>query len=148
MRKTFTGWHMAAMMGSFFGVVIAVNLTMASMALGSFGGVVVDNSYVASQEFNGWLDDARDSDALGWQVAQAWREDGRLAISVAGAPDPLIVTATARHPLGRLRDQRLSFIRGAAGEYLSVEELPADRWILRLDVASGSDHWRSEGEIQ
>ncbi|MFP5454579.1 MAG: FixH family protein, partial [Alphaproteobacteria bacterium] len=55
MRRGFTGRHMAASMVGFFTVVIAVNVTMATVASHSFGGTVVDNSYVASQRFNRWL---------------------------------------------------------------------------------------------
>ena len=148
MHKPITGWHMLAMMVAFFGVVIAVNITMARLAISSFGGTVVENSYVASQHFNGWLEDARASDALGWQVVPVLRADGRVAISVTGAPDPLTLAASARHPLGRLPDQQLTLTRTAAGEYRSVEQLPVDRWLIRLDVASGADHWRSESEVR
>ena len=55
-------------MVAFFGVVIAVNLLMAHYAVSTFSGTVVDNSYVASQEFNGWLGAARAQRALGWTV--------------------------------------------------------------------------------
>ena len=34
-------------------------------AMSTFGGIVVENSYVASQEFNGWLEEARQSDGAG-----------------------------------------------------------------------------------
>lgn len=146
--KPFTGWHMFAMMAAFFVVVIAVNFTMARLALASFGGVVVENSYVASQEFNGWLADARSSQELGWQVSQDLGDDGTLALRVTGAPDPLTISATARHPLGRLPDQELAFTRLASGEYVSTEALPEDRWIVRLELASGTDRWRSESEVQ
>ncbi len=64
--KRFTGRHMAAIMFAFFGVVIAVNVTMATFATRTFGGTVVDNSYVASQKYNGWLAEARRQERLGW----------------------------------------------------------------------------------
>jgi hypothetical protein len=57
--RPFTGRHMAMIMIAFFGVVIAVNVLMARFAVSTFGGVVVENSYVASQHFNRWLDEAR-----------------------------------------------------------------------------------------
>ncbi len=38
-------------MVAFFGVIIAVNVTMATIAIASWTGLVVQNSYVASQEF-------------------------------------------------------------------------------------------------
>src|SRR3546814_19411645 len=54
-RRPFTGRHAAMILIAFFGVVISVNIVMASFALSTFGGTVVDNSYVASQHSNEWL---------------------------------------------------------------------------------------------
>jgi len=68
MTRTFTGWHMTGIVVALFGVVIAVNVLMASYAIGTFGGTVVDNSYVASQRFNSWLAEARTQRDLGWNV--------------------------------------------------------------------------------
>jgi nitrogen fixation protein FixH len=146
--RRFTGWHMLATMVGFFGVVIAVNVTMARIAIGSFGGVVVENSYVASQEFNGWLDAAEAQEALGWQVETTWRDDGRLAMQVTGAPGVLAASASARHPLGHLPTRELVFEQAPSGEYVSTEELPQGRWTLRLTLASGSDEWRREEELR
>jgi nitrogen fixation protein FixH len=148
MMRRFTGWHMLATMVAFFGVVIAVNLTMARIAIGSFGGVVVENSYVASQEFNDWLDAAEAQEALGWDVETMWREDGRLMLQIAGAPEQLSATATARHPLGQLPTRELVFERAPSGEYVSTQELPQGRWTLRLTLASGGDEWRREEELR
>ena len=58
MRREFTGRDMAMVMVAGFGVVVAVNFYMASLATNGFGGVVVENSYVASQKYNGWLAEA------------------------------------------------------------------------------------------
>ena len=68
MTKPFTGWHMATILVGFFGIVIAVNVYMARAAIKTFGGTVVDNSYVASQEFNGWLAAAHKQERLGWDT--------------------------------------------------------------------------------
>ena len=50
--RTLTGWHAAAIFGSFFGVIITVNLALAYSAVHTFPGLEVKNSYVASQEFD------------------------------------------------------------------------------------------------
>ncbi|HMP45265.1 MAG TPA: FixH family protein, partial [Sphingopyxis sp.] len=42
-RRSFTGWHMTAILVGFFGVVMAVNFTMARLAMSTFGGKVVEN---------------------------------------------------------------------------------------------------------
>ena len=55
MRREFTGRDMAKILVAGFGLVVAVNFGMATIAARSFSGTVVDNSYIASQKFNGWL---------------------------------------------------------------------------------------------
>ena len=64
--KPFTGRHMLFAMLAFFGVIIAVNLTMAAFATKSWTGLVVKNSYVASQAFNRELEQAKVQAARGW----------------------------------------------------------------------------------
>lgn len=143
-RGPFTGWHMFAIMVAFFGVVIAVNVTMMQIARGTFGGIVVENSYVASQEFNGWLDAAKAQEELGWQVTSGLDAGRKVTLGVTGAPETLAVTAVVRHPLGRQPDQALTFHRVGTGRYVSTTALPAGRWTLRLQLASGSSAWRHE----
>src|SRR5690606_39718035 len=101
-RKPFTGRHAAIILVAFFGVVIGVNMVMASFALSTFGGTVVDNSYVASQHYNEWLARAEAQDRLGWEESVAVDESRhvRLTILEEGAPlQGLRVIATLRHPL-------------------------------------------------
>lgn len=144
MTRKFTGWHMTAILVAFFGTVAAVNFTMARYATSSFGGIVVENSYVASQEFNRWLEQAEASEALGWQVATARQDDGRLLVQVDGAPDGIAASGSARHPLGRAPDQALSFAPLGDGRFLSNEALPEGRWTVRLELAHGEAVWRGE----
>lgn len=148
MRQRFTGWHMTGILVAFFGVVVTVNFTMASYARSSFGGVVVENSYVASQEYNGWLEAAREQDKLGWTVESRWRDDRYLEVKLADVPDDARVSSVARHPLGRLPDRELEFQRAGSALFVSQDELPAGRWILRLEVTAGGDSWRSEQDLK
>ena len=137
-RREFTGYHATAIIAAFFAVVITVNFVMARYAIATFGGTVVDNSYVASQKFNGWLEEARREKVLGWKVEQPVREGGYLSIRAQDAlGQPLAgaaVTMVAEHPLGRLADRRIVFEEGAPGAYISKDELPAGRWRLRMDI--------------
>lgn len=148
MTRHFSGKHMAIILVSFFGVVIAVNLMMARFAVSTFGGVVVDNSYVASQEFNRWLEEAEAERALGWNAVTAWRPDGRLAITIRGPGDSAYLTGVARHPLGQLEDRELSFERTANGTYVSREIVPMGRWTLRLHVDDAGQVWRHQESLQ
>ncbi|HUD29953.1 MAG TPA: FixH family protein [Novosphingobium sp.] len=111
-RKPFNGRHMAAILVAGFGVVIAVNFTMAGLASSTFGGVVVENSYVASQHFNRWLDEADKEKALGWSVDARQRTDGRVVAQV-GLGGPVLRQA---------RDERSG--RGKAGAETASGERP------------------------
>lgn len=149
--RHFTGHHMAAILISFFAVVIAVNVTMARYASATFGGTVVDNSYVASQKFNGWLAEARKEKALGWAVAAPARDErGHVVLRVSGASsEPLSgagLTARAEHPLGRAPEQALRFIETAPGTYRSTDPLAEGRWKLRIHIIRGADTLDIAGE--
>lgn len=136
--RRFTGWHMTAILVAFFVVVIAVNVLMATVAVRSFGGTVVENSYVASQRFNGWLAAARAQDRLRWKDAVATDRARHVMLTLggdAGAPvQGGTVKALAQHPLGRAADIPLAFQETAPGRYVSVIGLPAGRWRIRLDI--------------
>ncbi|MBS1240437.1 MAG: fixH [Proteobacteria bacterium] len=144
MTRPFTGRHMAAILIAFFGVVIAVNFTMASYASSTFGGIVVENSYVASQEFNRWLDEAAAEKALGWQADVARAAGGKVAVDLTGAPAGTVLSASARHPLGRLPDRELHFAPLGEHRFISREALPAGRWTIRLEASAGKHVWRAE----
>jgi len=147
--RPFTGGHFAAIMLAFFGVVVTVNLVMARMAGATFGGVVVDNSYVASQHFNRWLDEAASERGLGWKADMRRESDDRLSVEVEGLSDRRgSLTAIARHPLGRAPDVALRFARLEGGRFRSLGPLPAGRWRVRLVVQSEGRTWRSEGDIR
>jgi len=147
--RPFTGRHMAAILISFFAVIIAVNVLMARLATSTFGGVVVENSYVASQKFNGWLDAARSEKALGWKAEIARADDGRLQVTLRDSAGTRIaaaaVSATAEHPLGLRDDIALVLKEGAPGHYAAA--LPAGRWRIKLVVRSEGRTWRTVGEV-
>ena len=136
MTKRFSGWHATAIIVGFFGVVIAVNMTMATLAVRTFGGTVVENSYVASQEYNRWLAAARKQDELGWTISPTLDEHRRVTVatSVAGVQ----ITGFARHPLGRAADVPLKFGKGLRSD----RPLPPGRWAIHLIVRKGADEAR------
>lgn len=138
MTRRFTGWHMTAILLAFFGVIVAVNFTMATFATRTFGGVVVENSYVASQKYNGWLKAAREQETLGWKAKARLGADRRVTVEVShpGA----IVTGYAEHPLGREADVPLSFI--GVESFRSQNPLPAGRWTVHLLVRRGAEQAR------
>jgi nitrogen fixation protein FixH len=137
--RGFTGRHMLFSMLAFFGTIIMVNFTMAWFASSTFGGTVVDNSYVASQKYNGWLAAGRAQRALGWTVAVDL-DAGRHVRLATQIPEGAVLTGTATHPLGRVPEQRLAFVPLGNGVWRSAAPLPAGRFHVRVEVrAAGKD---------
>jgi nitrogen fixation protein FixH len=150
-RKPFTGRHAAMILIAFFGVVISVNIVMASFALSTFGGTVVDNSYVASQHYNEWLARADAQDRLGWDRSVTVDADRhvRLAVRKDGAAvEGLRIVATLRHPLGQTHARAMRFAPAADGALRSLDALPAGRWQLDLSVHRGADEARYRVDLK
>ncbi|MXO65143.1 FixH family protein [Altericroceibacterium endophyticum] len=146
--RKFTGYHMTAILIAFFGVVVGVNMLMARFATSTFGGIVVENSYVASQQFNGWLRDAEKQKELGWEPRISWRPDGQIVLFVDNAPDDAVVEMKAYHPLGRLPDRHIHLERQSDGSFMSQEKLPDGRWTLRYSVSADGAISRFEEDLQ
>jgi nitrogen fixation protein FixH len=97
MTRELKGWHVAAMFCTGFGIIIAVNLTLAYNAVSTFPGLETKNSYVASQQF----DTKRTAQkALGWTVAASHR-DGRLRLAITDSAGAPVRTATLEARVGR-----------------------------------------------
>jgi nitrogen fixation protein FixH len=151
MSRPFTGRHMLAAMLGFFGIVIAVNFTMAWFASSTFGGTVVDNSYVASQKFNGWLEQSREQAALGWTPALSLDANRHpvLAIRIGGAAQRgFTATGSAHHPLGRAPDVALVFDKAADGALVSRAPLPPGRWYTRITISRDGEVMRIAETLQ
>jgi nitrogen fixation protein FixH len=141
MTRTFTGWHMAAITISFFAVIIAVNLTLAFFASTSWTGLVVANSYVASQNFNRDAAEARQQQALGWQMNLAF-DRGLARISILdrdNQPLPgLKMHAILQRPTDEAGDQNLKLQDDGAGIYVAQVPIGRGVWIADITV-EGSD---------
>jgi nitrogen fixation protein FixH len=81
------GWHVLSGFVTAFGIIISVNLVMATQAVRTFPGLEVKNSYVASQEFNERL---HAQQALGWNIRADW-QDGIVRLSITDATGPVRV---------------------------------------------------------
>ncbi|WP_421837847.1 FixH family protein [Novosphingobium sp.] len=146
--RPFTGRHMTLIMVGFFGVVIAVNVLLANLAVSTFSGTVVENSYVASQEFNGWLGAAKADKALGWHMTLARKGAGNVRFTLMDASGrPLAgaaVRAQADHPLGAKAPVTMTPREVAPGVYEAA--LPAGRWHVGMEVRSNGHVWHAEDD--
>ncbi len=148
MQREFTGRNMATILVVGFGIVMAVNFLMATLATRGFGGVIVENTYVASQKYNGWLAEARAQEALGWSAEVARSDDGHLTVRTNDVPAYAEVTALMRRPLGEEQRHRIAFSGNGEGEFRSQKPVAEGRWIVRLDIASGDKQWAREIAIR
>lgn len=146
-QTRFTGKHMAAILVTGFGIVAAVNFTMASYATGGFHGVVVENSYVASQKFNGWLHEAEAERALGWEAKPTREGDGHIVLATKGLPEGAHITAALRRPLGAHQFTDLNFEAVGDGQYRSQQTVDHGRWTMRLHIEAEGHKWAEESEL-
>lgn len=140
--KAFTGRHMLAIMVAFFGVIIAVNLLMATFARTSWTGLVVQNTYVASQQFNERVAKQRAQAALGWE-GRLTLADGEISYSLADATGTAVavdsVTASFRRPAYEAEDWQVALQRRPDGAFSIVTPLRDGIWIVST-VATVANH--------
>jgi nitrogen fixation protein FixH len=136
----FTGKHMLLIMVAFFGVIIAVNIAMATLARTSWTGAVVANSYVASQEFNEKISEARTQVALGW-TSKLDIEGGHLRFIVADIRgQPVKVSGgelTLRRPAYDAEDRIVPLKQLADGIIGSDMSLRDGIWIAEVHADAG-----------
>ena len=135
--KEFTGWHMLAIICTFFGVVISVNLTMAIASSRTWTGLVVANSYVESQRFNDKQHTIAAQRAAGWTV-QTRHQDGRIVFIARDANGTLLdldgVSAFVRRPVGGHDDATVA-LRLEGDAYVGDHDLTAGVWDITVTTA-------------
>ena len=150
---TFTGRHMLIVMLGFFGTVIAANLVMAISASTTWTGLVVENSYVASQQFQGKLDALHAQQALGWTSSFTYTPGtGHFIIrDAAGKPvQQGDVVVKVSRPVGEKYDQTVTLTQVADGEYDAPLDLHAGVWdaVVTSDpTASGSFEYHERFKV-
>jgi len=126
MTREIKGWHVLTGFIMAFGVIIAVNLTLAYQAVKTFPGLEVKNSYVASQVFDV---EKADQLALGWEVS-ATLDVHALSLIIlkdGQAIAPVIEEATFGRATSVAQDQ--------------VPAFTFDGTALRATVDGGSGNW-------
>ncbi len=124
------GKHVATMFVTGFGIIIAVNLTLAWNAVRTFPGLEVRNSYVASQTFDA---DRAAQLALGWDVSAQLQGDKLvLEFMKKGQPvEPEIVSAIFSRATSVSVDQQPEFAFDGTA-FVAPVEAATGNWNLRL----------------
>jgi len=143
----FTGRHMLFAMVGFFGVVIAVNVLMASLAGRSWTGLAVKNAYVASQHYNEVLEQARLQSELGW-TSSLEVESGRPVLMVRDRRgDPvagLAVTARFERTTHEGEDAVMRMAEQELGRYVAADRLRPGLWLARVETERANARYRRE----
>lgn len=141
--RPFTGRDFLIIMAIAFGVVFAVNFTMAYLAIKSFNGLDVPSSYQAGREFSA------DLAAAEAQARRHWTVDARVARMVGTdggativtdfhdrdgqAPKGLRVTARLEHPSDGYRDRSAVLTETTPGHFEGVlDKITDGGWTLVL----------------
>jgi len=132
----FTGRHMLMIMIAFFAVIIAVNVTMATVAGTSWTGFVVRNSYVASQEFNGRVAAARAQAALGW-TATLVVEHGEARLRIVDREGHAVPIPTAslalRNPASDRKDSTVA-LESTGEEFRGPVDIADGQWVVEIQA--------------
>lgn len=138
----FTGWHMAGIMVLFFGTIISVNVFMAYNAVTTWSGLVVPNTYVASQQFNGKVAQARALAASG--------VNGRLAVTADGASYEVLdadgqpveadsLVLNFKRPVGEHQDFSIEMVAEGPGVFHVSREVLPGHWIVEAIAERGGE---------
>lgn len=134
--RKITGTHVLIGFVTAFGIIIAVNFTLAYNAVATFPGLEVKNTYVASQQF----DEKRAAQqALGWTI-EADHRDGQVILSITDANGPVQVqslTATLGRATTVADDLSPDFTFDGTA-YVAPVELRDGNWNIRM-VAVAQD---------
>ena len=133
MTREFTGWHMLGIMVLGFGIIIAVNLTLAYKAVATFPGLETKNSYVASQHFDA---DRAAQDALRWD-ASAQIAGGVLTVQINDQAGQPVQTEVLQAILGRATHTGEDMVPAFAwnGSALTAPvPMTEGYWNLRLEL--------------
>ena len=133
MTRELTGKHVLIGFVAAFGVIIAVNLILAYLAVKTFPGLEVKNSYVASQQF----DERRDAQvALGWTV-RASHSGGLLSLSITDEAGMPVEVAGLDATVGRathVKDDIAPEFQFDGTYYYAPVPLGDGNWNIRMEA--------------
>jgi len=126
---------------AFFAVVIAVNTVLAVVASGSWTGLIARNGYVASQDYNGVLAEAREQRLLGWRSELEAAAEGLVFTlqDAGGRPvSGLSVAAAIARPTHEGEDRAVELEDRGGGRYVGAQKLAAGAWSVEVMAEDGS----------
>lgn len=133
---TLKGYHVFAGFALAFGIIIAVNVTLAVKAVKTFPGLEVKNSYVASQNFD---KDRAAQEALGWSI-YADVKGTVLEVSITDADGQPVQAVSLTGTMGRAttvsEDRTPEFAFNGQMYLADIGEIGAGNWNLRMEAVA------------
>ena len=155
--KQLTGRHVLLILVAFFGVVIAVNVTMARLAVETLSGTEVDSAYTASLGYEKEIAAAHDQDARKWEIdAHIDRAASGAAVLQVRARDKagrpltgLSFTGRFERPTDKRADLAVGLDEVGIGVYRGrLDEIAPGQWDLVLEAdAKGQRMFRSKNRV-
>lgn len=156
--KKLTGWHFFAILGGFFGIMIAVNIVFVYFAFTSFSGLSVEDPYLKGLNYNRELRAKRNQDELGWnseiQFVSSVSQQGRLIVTVSGKNDvelpDLDIVARIINPVDGNSDFVVAMEKKQSRYEADIKFSRAGQWDVRITVKhpSLSSPYRIDKRIQ
>lgn len=130
----------------FFGVVVAVNITMATLAIKTNSGLVTDHPYEKGIAYNQVVDAETAQEALGWK-ADIEYASGTLSFALHDAKGKAVatdkVTAHITRPAQEGMDFDLTLENGSAHVKFPLPGL----WEIRIFAQSGTHTYQQSKRI-
>jgi len=130
-----------------FAVVVAVNATMISFAVGSFSGLYTPKPRERGLHYNDVVAEQKSRDALGWRIDSTWRvESSRLEVTVfdaAGQPlGGARVFAELVRPVEKRKPVGVTLATVGDGKFAGYIDLPMrGNWDLDVVVERDGDRY-------
>lgn len=154
--KQLTGHHVLIILLAFFGIIIAVNVTMAKLAISTLPGTEVDSPYAASLAYEKEIAAAHDQDARKWRVdAHIERARGGTVLQVeardkAGRPlTGLSFKGRFERPTDKRADLAVALDEVGIGIYRGrLDGIAPGQWDLVLEAgAKGQRMFLSKNRV-
>ena len=156
-KGVLTGRKVFAMVVAFFGVIIAVNLTMTVLAVETLSGTEVASAYSASLAYQNEIEAAQRQDDRHWNVSAATKRDasGNVNVSVnardaQGVPlKGLRLSVQLQRPVDKRFDRDAVLAEQAPGIYaVRFAAVAVGQWDLVIEADSdGAAMFRSRNRI-
>lgn len=134
------GWHVAAMVVSFFTVVIGVDGLFLTLAYRTHPGQVAAKPYETGLLYNAEIERFRDQQALGWRAAAEARPQGLVVWMRDREGKPLIglkPSVLLQRPATEQGRMRMPLTETAPGQYEARRPGLDGAWDVRIESADG-----------